>query len=48
MKFKPLISQLKSNDFDKFPHLREQSERAVDLANFTEYIEKIHINTRDF
>ena len=41
MKFKPLISQLKSKDFGKFPQLREQCGCAEGRAKFAEYIEKI-------
>ena len=46
MGFKPIIVQLKSKDFSKFPQLIEQSERAEDLTTCTECIEKNHINTR--
>ena len=38
MKLKPSISQLKSKDLIKFPQLKEQSQCADDLDNFTEYI----------
>ena len=40
MKFKLIISQLKSMDFSKFPQLNEQGECAEDLAIFTEHIEE--------
>ena len=45
IKINLLISPLKRKDFSKFPQLKEQSECAEDLDNFTEYTEKI-INTR--
>ena len=48
MKLKLFISQLEKQDLCQFPHLKEQSEFAVDNGNMTKYIEKIKLLQESF